>query len=354
MNVRASPPLAGSPVRSAIRYEPSTCLAQAQLALLNAAATRRRPFVAELGGKPLEIAVIGLESTTRDPEPLCHFGLGSGPVRSILSLPQSLVEQLVAVIQDGLGLPDEPLRSLLIELALSGLLDAFDVQFAIPTPLEPVVAPPRDFDRVMLAIHWSDWRGPAWLHVPRSGGGRQLSAIVDLLKRMPEAAASMDRLPLCLGFEIGTTPLPVALLSSLRPGDVILVQTNRLAVGEVLVALTNIAANADLAGRTATLRGRFAARHALGMETTMNEADDVKASSATLDQIEVTLTFELGRRTVDLRTLRAMAPGHTFDLGRDPEGPVDILANGRTIGSGEIVRIGDTLGVRATRLFLHD
>jgi type III secretion protein Q len=113
-----------------------------------------------------------------------------------------------------------------------------------------------------------------------------------------------------------------------------------------------------LAGRTATLHAPFGTHPALAMEISMNQVDGGKASpigtNAALDHIEVTLTFELGRRTIDLRALRTMAPGHVFDLGRDPEGPVDIIANGKTIGAGEIVRIGETIGVRVTRLFLHD
>jgi type III secretion protein Q len=358
MNVRTSTLLAGTPVRPVIRYEPSTRLTRAQLSKLNTAATRRLPFVAELAGKPLAIAPICVERSIPDSEPFCHFGLGCDQARPVLSLPQSLAERLIGCIQDGLGLPHEPLRSLLIELALAGLLDALDAQIAIPTRLEPADAPLRDSDRLVLDIRWGDWQGRAYLHLPRSGADVVVAAITDLVKRMPEAPAAMDELPLCVNFEIGASRLPIALLASLRPGDVVLLQTYYPAAGEILIALGRIATTAALAGRAATLRGPFGTHPALAMEMSMNQADDGKASSAhttaTLDQIEVTLIFELGRRTIDLRTLRAMAPGYVFDLGRDPEGPIDIVVNGRTIGSGEIVRIGETIGVRATRLFLHD
>lgn len=75
---------------------------------------------------------------------------------------------------------------------------------------------------------------------------------------------------------------------------------------------------------------------------------------STLGDLEVTLVFELGRCEIDLGTLRTLAPGYVFPLSADPAGPVDIVANGRRIGRGEIVRIGETLGIRATRLFGHE
>jgi type III secretion protein Q len=358
MNARAPNLLAGSPVRLVTQYEPATRLSQAQLPSLNAVATRRLPFVAELAGKLLTITPTGLEQTLPKPEPCYHFGLGHDLERPILSLPRSLAERLVGSIQDGLGLPDEPLRSLLIELALADLLDALDTQIAIPSRVEPADAPLGDFDRLMLAIRWGDWQGPVYLHLPCSGAGAPVAAIANLLSHLREAPAAMDELPLPLGFEIGACRLSVAQLSSLRPGDVVLLQTYYPASGEILVAIARAAARATLAGRGATLCGRFGNRPAFAMEMNTTQADGAKASSAdtnaTLDQIEVTLTFELGRRMIDLRTLRSMAPGYIFDLGRDPEGPVDILANGKTIGTGEIVRIGETIGVRAIRLFLHD
>jgi type III secretion protein Q len=51
-----------------------------------------------------------------------------------------------------------------------------------------------------------------------------------------------------------------------------------------------------------------------------------------------------------LGELRALGPGHAFALGRDPEQSVDIVAGGRRIGSGQLVRIGERIGVRVLRL----
>ena len=49
--------------------------------------------------------------------------------------------------------------------------------------------------------------------------------------------------------------------------------------------------------------------------------------------------------------VQGLAPGAVIPLGRDPGEAVDIVANGRRVGRGEIVRIEGELGVRVVRLF---
>ncbi|HET8729240.1 MAG TPA: FliM/FliN family flagellar motor switch protein, partial [Alphaproteobacteria bacterium] len=73
-----------------------------------------------------------------------------------------------------------------------------------------------------------------------------------------------------------------------------------------------------------------------------------------LGDLPVQLVFELARTEIALSDLRTVAPGYVFELGRDRSQPVDILANGRRIGRGEVVQIEDELGVRVVRLFDDD
>jgi type III secretion protein Q len=65
----------------------------------------------------------------------------------------------------------------------------------------------------------------------------------------------------------------------------------------------------------------------------------------------VKLLFELGRMELSLAEIRQLAPGALVPLQRPLEDSVDILANGRRIGRGNLVQIGDSLGIRITRLF---
>ena len=72
-----------------------------------------------------------------------------------------------------------------------------------------------------------------------------------------------------------------------------------------------------------------------------------------LDALPVKLSFEIGNAELALSDLRAMTAGHVIDLRQDPADAVDILANGRRIGRGEVVQIGESLGVQVVRLFGH-
>lgn len=73
--------------------------------------------------------------------------------------------------------------------------------------------------------------------------------------------------------------------------------------------------------------------------------DDESPEGVALDDIPVRLTFDLGERAVPLAELRAIAPGYTFDLGRDLRRAVTIRANGLSIGEGELVDIDGRIGV---------
>ena len=74
-------------------------------------------------------------------------------------------------------------------------------------------------------------------------------------------------------------------------------------------------------------------------------------AESNLDDLPVKLVFELGRLDLSLREVRKLAPGAVVPLVRPIEESLDVIANGRRIGRGTLVQIGDSLGVRLTRLF---
>jgi type III secretion protein Q len=70
---------------------------------------------------------------------------------------------------------------------------------------------------------------------------------------------------------------------------------------------------------------------------------------AGVGSIPVRIEFAIGEITLPFGELERIEPGYVFELGRAIDGAsVDIRANGRRIGRGQIVAIGDTLGVRIT------
>lgn len=77
---------------------------------------------------------------------------------------------------------------------------------------------------------------------------------------------------------------------------------------------------------------------------------DGSAPFGTVNDIPVHLVFELGRMTISVDEVETLAQGHVFDLGKPLSQAVDILSGGRRIGTGELVRIADSIGVRITRI----
>ena len=69
-----------------------------------------------------------------------------------------------------------------------------------------------------------------------------------------------------------------------------------------------------------------------------------------LDDLPVRLVFEVGRVELSLGELQRLAPGALVPLARPIEEPLDIMANGRRLGRGTLVQIGDSLGVRIVSL----
>ena len=62
--------------------------------------------------------------------------------------------------------------------------------------------------------------------------------------------------------------------------------------------------------------------------------------------ITVNLAFKIGEAQLSFSELTDLQPGYTFELDNRLEKPVEIIANGMTFGSGELVAVGDRLGVR--------
>lgn len=77
---------------------------------------------------------------------------------------------------------------------------------------------------------------------------------------------------------------------------------------------------------------------------------ETDAPFGTVKDVPVHLVFELGRLSINVNELETLAQGYVFDLGKPLSQSVDILSGGRRIGTGELVRIADSIGVRVTRI----
>lgn len=353
------------------RFRPRTHFTGATAAVINRLSRPREPFGTSLEGLPLRLAVteIRLEAPPALPDAVAiGFVLGDG-LRLGLSLPAEVLDQLASAVQADLAaLPSEPVGSLLVELALAPLLEAAEHLTGQTIRVDSIgrAAPQAGAMFLMLNAEFAGESFRAMLDLgppPESVLPPQLEAVVALVEACPAQTASVSTLPVVLAFVAGRTELSLRQLRSLGIGDAVLPDLWLPSRGEIMVALGDEqAATATTDRHTSTLKTPFrptgktlpAVKGVTGMaqDTTAEKLPpDTAADGSGLDAVGVTLAFELGRRSLGIGELKGIGAGHVFDLGLDPEQPVDLVANGTKIGRGEIVEIGERIGIRVVRLF---
>lgn len=69
-----------------------------------------------------------------------------------------------------------------------------------------------------------------------------------------------------------------------------------------------------------------------------------------LSNVPMNVTVEIGRGSVQVRELLSLVQGSIVELDRVVGSPVDVLVNGTLVAHGDIVLVGDELGVRVTEI----
>jgi type III secretion protein Q len=161
----------------------------------------------------------------------------------------------------------------------------------------------------------------------------------------------LRRLRMPLRFEIGSTPLRWQELRGIVRGDIVGIERWR-------PAGAGLHLSAWLGGLqyAAVSEGTRLTLHSIGDTVTTSSPhgaaraapdDSGNLPLERLDALEVSLRFELGALDLSLGELRALKPGHVFDLGQPlNRSTVRIVAHGNVLGKGHLVAIGDRLGVR--------
>jgi flagellar motor switch protein FliN/FliY len=70
------------------------------------------------------------------------------------------------------------------------------------------------------------------------------------------------------------------------------------------------------------------------------------SSPTTIEEIPLNIVVEVGRLQMSIKKLLELQPGNILDLNIHPEAGVDLVLNGKRIAKGELLRIGEALGVR--------
>ncbi|WP_104132872.1 flagellar motor switch protein FliN [Cryobacterium sp. M91] len=85
-----------------------------------------------------------------------------------------------------------------------------------------------------------------------------------------------------------------------------------------------------------------------GGSATINKA--VLGNLGRINNVEMTLTVEIGRTRMAVRDVLSLEPGAVIELDRSAGAPADIMLNGRLIAHGEIVVVDQDYAVRITQI----
>jgi type III secretion protein Q len=154
----------------------------------------------------------------------------------------------------------------------------------------------------------------------------------------------------------GYAVLPLQDIRNLSTGDAIVIDA---AAGETVLAVTGerylAACRRCEVGVTLAepllSRPRGPTRHFMTNETIDQELEGMPEPSSIAD-MPIKLVFDAGRFELPLGELEAIGEGHVFPLERAMSEAVEIVAQGRIIGRGEIVTVDGLTAVRVTAL--HD
>lgn len=195
-------------------------------------------------------------------------------------------------------------------------------------------------------------------------------------QHLPAQRATASGVMVTLDLTAGTQTLTLGEWRSLCPGDVVMLESfasNGAPDAAVLSIADRLECRVSLGTDSVRLEGPLMPPTASRVsnpsfeEGPMSEppVDNDQPSSAApdpqggvdnpgLDALPVRLTCELGKLEMSLGELRELGQGSVLPLERRPEQAVDLIVNGRRMGHGRLVAIGDGIGVQIERLSLDD
>ena len=330
------------PATPAAAWQP---LALPRVSRQDAAASRTRctPRASLPLGPELRLRLCEPDGRACGPHPM-RVRLEWGEHALAVHCPAALVGDALRALEPGLDLAALPadLAGLLLEIALIDLVHAWERasgRCVSLTEAAPHAADPGPGLRLLLGTQDGDTLCAVHLACSQA----QADAV---LATWPVQPRSLLWLPLAAVLRIGATRITHGVLASLRPGDAVLLEdrTALLVVAERWSATAAVAA-----GRWTLTEAPHPLRdHPEGTQT-MAEPHEDGAPAANGDELPVTLTFEVGRLVLEFGEVRRFGPGSVIELPTRQK-LVQIAANGRRVGEGELVEVDGALGVRIIRL----
>jgi type III secretion protein Q len=249
--------------------------------------------------------------------------------------------------------------ALLVEALAAQELSDFEYSLDRSVELKAIrfePGPTADAARFRLTLHHDDGAPMGLLHFDDEDLALDLARILDAAAQglAPQAIDPLLSLRICRG----AVRITLAELEDLVPGDVVVVDDT---LGESMSAMVELggglAAPVEFAGSCVRLRDRL--RRLEGSKWEWMMSSDQRRSigeqpeNLDVSDLPVTLVFEVGRATLSVEEVRKLGPGAAISLSDAAADGISIISGGKRIGQGELVQIGEGIGIRITRIFAN-
>lgn len=154
--------------------------------------------------------------------------------------------------------------------------------------------------------------------------------------------------PMLLRFSLGSTRISLRELRGLDRGDILAVESwmarNDMLRLEGFLEHESQPSMVLWAGERSATVDQIQHR---GTPMPVEISPSLGFAPRSLDDLELTVSFDLGERKVPLGELHSLQPGYVFELDAAlNRAPVRVVVNGTAIAVGQLVAVGERLGVR--------
>ncbi|QHC49104.1 YscQ/HrcQ family type III secretion apparatus protein [Billgrantia tianxiuensis] len=330
--------------------------------VLNALHRSRPPFTLALGKSSLRLSVV----QGSEPALPMEVGISVGEAAATLHLSQQGLAALTRHL--ALRIPLEQcagdLLALWLEYALLGWIEPLEARLGCAIQLHAATLEPVDATALRIVLRVEDEAPAGDLALSLSAAA--LRSLAPLLESLPPPLAKpCSALPMTVQWIAGRQQLRLGELRSLVPGDVVLLEPpakTLMIAGQPLAEAEEKDDGLHLLAPVSPTGARSAPEPApLDDDSRWKQRrhDDMAENTqdpqaarpeAALDELPVQLACEFGRLELTLGELRTLDAGSVLPLKKPAQEAVDILVNGRRMGRGRLVEIGDSLGVQIVRL----
>lgn len=307
-----------------------------------------------LAGRPLRIATSSPAETPEITAPWCAT-LRIDRTTAELVVPHALLDLICRHADPSISVMSLRLdhAALLLEFALSEALEALEAALGWSISLSSVGKgagreSARDaFAPVSLQIQGVGNFGcmlrlePPYLLA--------LSRHLDRISGMPQRQFD---LPVPVHLRWAMAELAWCELRRLAPGDIILTDHSSPQAGTAIAVFgDHLVAQVELLRSGYRFGGKPRRARGTGFQWALDrDFDAAHSQEGGRREVPVRLFFQLGQLEVDTSMIRDLAPGAVMPLARPLEEGLDIVANGKVIGRGQITTVGDAVGIRVVRI----